>query len=322
MNPDKKITSKNKTNNIKKRTLFVIFSFVTLAVFLELCLSLSRFSFNPPFFKEDIPFINRDSVKREGIYQFDLYLFWKYRPNCDKYINSMGFRDKEFPEEKQRRYRLFVLGDSCAAGHQLPPEKTYCSYLEKLLNRKNMDYEVINAGVPGYTSFQGLRYSRIIMKKYDPDLIIVCYGVNDRTKARYQDKELSFFRLMGLSFVRFLGKYSKTAQFLMKHTCDIDSIRWVRRVNPSDYNRNLELIAEEADRKNIEVIFIKPCLRSELEQGRRSLSYKPPGPYIDLFESFSLYKEEQAGEVFYDSKHFTEKGHKIIAKEIYKSKCK
>jgi len=50
------------------------------------------------------------------------------------------------------------LGDSCTAGHQLPTEKTYTKLLEKLLNREKgiKTFELINAGVPGYTSFQGL----------------------------------------------------------------------------------------------------------------------------------------------------------------------
>ncbi|MFA5199740.1 MAG: SGNH/GDSL hydrolase family protein [Candidatus Omnitrophota bacterium] len=304
------------------KRLFIIiigFLFIGIIVF-EAYLRITSFSFNSPLFEEDIPFINRKNVQAEKLYQFDFYLFWKYRLSVDKQTNNRGFRDREFLEVKKSQFRIIALGDSCTAGHQLPPEKTYSKYLESFLNDgyKIKNYEVINAGVPGYTSFQGLRYFRIITNKYHPDLLIVFYGTSDRSRARYADKELSYTRLIKLSFFRFLGAHVRTAQFIMKRLVNVDSIQWKTRVIPEDYIKNLVKIAHEASKNNIKVIFIKPCLRIELETSKEDNSYIPPQPYINLYKVFSGYAGGGSERVFFDFKHFTELGQKLLAEEIYR----
>ena len=44
-------------------------------------------------------------------------------------------------------------------------QETYPSVLQKLIQPKNPDYEVVNGGQPGFTSFQGLWFWNKILKK-------------------------------------------------------------------------------------------------------------------------------------------------------------
>lgn len=304
---------------IKKYSRIILGFLIMGLICFEVYLRIVHFSYNSPFFEEDVPFINRENVKACGLYQFDFFLFWKYRPGARGQINSFGFRDHEFRVAKKSQFRIVVLGDSCTAGHQLPTEKTYSTLLEKLLNNETgiKTFEVINAGVPGYTSFQGLRYFRIITNKYNPDLVIVCYGTNDRSKARYADKELSYVKLLELCLIRLTGEHIRIAQFMMKKMSNVDTLRWGTRVMPEDYMENLKTIAKEAREKNIRLIFIKPCLKRELEMLMENNLYALPQPYVNLYKVFSLYTGEESGKVFFDSLHFTELGHKLLANEIY-----
>ena len=267
-------------------------------------------SFNLAYFEEDIPFIHRDIIRREGLYQWDPRLFWKYRPGASPQINSLGFRDREFSKDKKTQIRIMILGDSCTAGHQLPPEKTYSHNLERLLNegRGSRRYEVINAGVPGYSSLQGLRYFRILARQYQPDLVVVFFGANDRGKARFADKELSFGKLVVLSFFRAAWENSKVVQFFLERVDYFKESPWVTRVSPEDYRKNLDTLAGEARAGNIKLLFIRPCLRGEIERAREDDLYMPPQPSISLFKVLLTARGASPENIFFDAKHFTEQG--------------
>lgn len=112
------------------------------------------------------------------------------------HVNSRGFRGKEFDVPKPDGvYRIFALGGSTTFGYY--PATTsdataYPAVLDDALNRAKPDatvgrYEVINAGVPGYslrTSLQNLA-GRVLFLQ--PDMVIVYHLTNDL--ARYGNEE-------------------------------------------------------------------------------------------------------------------------------------
>lgn len=122
------------------------------------------------------------------------YLGFTLTPNYKKgltYHNSLGYRDKEFPIKKPNgEYRIVVLGASAVyttgAGSSCGKpvddnEKTFPSQLENLL-KSQYGYnhvKVINAGVPGYNSYQMLMNLEFRVLDLEPDLIIIYEGVND-----------------------------------------------------------------------------------------------------------------------------------------------
>ena len=114
----------------------------------------------------------------------DPYLFWRLKPQArfgKISVNSKGFRGKEFSEEKKSNtFRIIALGDSCTLGVGIADDETYAAVLENILDkyaRSTKNYEVINAGVAGYSSLQGLRYLKTEIMKYNPDMIIVQFGL-------------------------------------------------------------------------------------------------------------------------------------------------
>ena len=65
-------------------------------------------------------------------------------------INSQGFRGPEFSETKPDGvYRIFVVGGSTTFGTGVYDDQTFPSYLQKLFDQSNFDFniEVINAGI-------------------------------------------------------------------------------------------------------------------------------------------------------------------------------
>lgn len=74
--------------------------------------------------------------------------------------------------------RIVVLGDSLTAGLGIPREQAYPALLQRKANEAGIPLEVINAGVSGDTSADGLRRANWALEG-DVRLLIVALGAND-----------------------------------------------------------------------------------------------------------------------------------------------
>jgi len=73
---------------------------------------------------------------------------------------------------------IVALGDSLTAGRGLGPTENYPAKLQAKLDAKGYRYRVVNAGVSGDTSAQGLNRLQVI-RSLRPALVIVELGAND-----------------------------------------------------------------------------------------------------------------------------------------------
>lgn len=152
--------------------------------------------------------------QHEGFVE-DKYLFWKFSPNwrgkrsgVSWNSNSFGLRDVEFPMKKpSNTFRILSLGESGACGTNVELGETYSKQLEKLLNRDNnnpeLQFQVINAGMPSYTSFQGLIYLKRYGLKFQPDLIMTYFVSSDDLPSYFirNPKPAAFMDLFDYRFV-------------------------------------------------------------------------------------------------------------------------
>jgi lysophospholipase L1-like esterase len=121
-----------------------------------------------------------------GLHEYDPDLLWKMLPNQKEYLcpypvstNSLGLRSKELrPVEGQ--FRILALGDSRTFGDAAGNEHTWPSLLEQQLNAwVPGNFEVINAGVGGYSAYQGMRFLEKYVRDLKPQLVIACFGTNE-----------------------------------------------------------------------------------------------------------------------------------------------
>ncbi len=97
--------------------------------------------------------------------------------------NSFGMRNRETTVEKPAAtYRIALLGDSFAFGWGVEMDKSFASVMERSLNASLADgekVEVLNFGVPGYSTFQEVALLQSLGAQFKPDAVLVYFIEND-----------------------------------------------------------------------------------------------------------------------------------------------
>lgn len=140
--------------------------------------------------------------------------------------NQFGMRMREVEIKKpDGAIRIAALGDSCTFGWMIPEESAYPRVLENQLNANGaIRYEILNFGVPGYTSVHGrLQYNRLV-KSFQPDLLILAYGFNDSYDFRFSEGEF-LQRLQELNLTQGLHGFP-----LFLYDCSALSRWFIRRI--------------------------------------------------------------------------------------------
>ena len=98
----------------------------------------------------------------------------------DFQTNSKGLRDREFSYDRQPgTLRILMLGNSLTVGWVLLREQTFSKRIEKLFAADGVYAEVINTGVGNYNTIQEVEYFLTEGFKYQPDIVVLNFFVND-----------------------------------------------------------------------------------------------------------------------------------------------
>lgn len=141
-------------------------------------------------------FASQEQLQKYGLYeqvpskawqmQPHHYLNYALNPNYKKNLtkhNSLGFRGAEIQLDKpDSLYRIVCLGGSTTYSAYIGDDNKAYPYLMEQKLKQQYDYkniEVINAGVPGYNSWESLINLQFRVLDLNPDMIIVYHGTND-----------------------------------------------------------------------------------------------------------------------------------------------
>lgn len=254
---------------------------------------------------ENNPQLNESNLWGPGdpFYGFEMFLadpllIWRQRPGFDDFyiyefaklnvpvkLNSLGLHDDEIlPVKKAGFVRIMNIGDSATWGLNLTRRAdTYSDQLEDLLNRRGgpgPEYDVINAGIIGYSSLQGAEFLRLHLPELEPDVVTVYFGNNDSSVSPPDSHDYTRIPKLARSPFRFLyrnwfflksrhayhslnkTKYMEARQDLVKpewlfSTSKEEFYRSRVRVTPADYEKNLRDIVTTSRKMGVRVVLLK-----------------------------------------------------------------
>lgn len=96
--------------------------------------------------------------------------------------NSLGLRNPEIDSRKAaNEYRVMCTGDSVCFGYGIPKGDTWVEVAGRVCAKKAGDrtYNLINAGVSGYATWQELDLVRELDPVLNPDMVVIQFCYND-----------------------------------------------------------------------------------------------------------------------------------------------
>jgi lysophospholipase L1-like esterase len=141
------------------------------------------------------PIKAHDMSRLEKVMAWDAAVWWWPKPHMIRYrvtgrcwdhpvdfrvsTNAEGMRGKALAPAGTHK-RILALGDSITFGLGVEDAETWPCQMEQWLNNATpATYEVLNAGVPGFSALQGLRYLDKHGLALEPAAVVACFGQND-----------------------------------------------------------------------------------------------------------------------------------------------
>lgn len=297
----------------------------------------------------------------ESLIEPDPELFWQLRPNLNvaptasilwkgQLTNSQRLRNLEpLPPPSPDRIRIVCVGDSTTFGLGSTLADSWPALLEQQLNQGSAGgvFEVINAGVPGYTSHQGLRRLARHIATWQPDLVIATFGTNDcwhwnNQTDRDQGEQLaSASRLhrwtSGLRSVELLSRWMQSrgredqgtewAGETVRNFFVEPRATWIPRVPLPEFHDNLQSLNELCRRNGCQLMLVE---WPDLQLLRGAVSVRLPYlaairkfrdtedvPGCDLLTVFQRHGSESAN-LFLpnDIVHVTPAGNRLVSSAI------
>ncbi|MCK5506705.1 MAG: SGNH/GDSL hydrolase family protein [Thermodesulfovibrionia bacterium] len=200
--------------------------------------------------------------------EFITRTFWNagYRHPYDWRSRIEGYEQSK----DEGTFRILLLGDSNAYGQGVSREETFAKLVEKSLNannitNKNRKYEVINLAWPGLNSADEYMEYRYKGVKYNPDLVLVAFSLNDlggpsdtrldvrspiytrSSKNRRGKKGWEYSLPISYKLDRFLSNHSDFYLFLLRR---YDSLLQKAGLRKREHNKLSLIDAYEDKNKN------------------------------------------------------------------------
>lgn len=177
-------------------------------------------------------------------------------------IDENGFRGQKVPDSDLGSFTILALGESTTFGWGVDDNETYPYFLMQNLKQTALKPNVVNGGVPSYTSSQVRVYlSEILERKIiQPDLILISIMWNDiwySTIENWNENILIYQKPS--DWIVYLNKYSHFFNTMMKILSEkTDKVDRYNEKALLFYAANLASIAQECQKHHIPLVFIEP----------------------------------------------------------------
>jgi lysophospholipase L1-like esterase len=247
-------------------------------------------------------------------------------------VNRHGFRGGKIPVRKPPgTFRIMILGDSSAFGYGVGQEEVFAPVMEMELARllPGRKIEVINAAVPGYTTFSSSRFFLDRGMAFAPDVVMVAHN-NDPDADWDEDRNRAATGpgRGGMKLLYRSGLYMLLRKEILNARLKNESRLFNRppagqgvpRVSPTGLEENLNSIGDGCRRINARFVVVSMPL---MEDGDETLTRyreimkksaaRHGGEFIDIYGEW---QEGDTEGLFLDDVHPNAAGHGRIGKTL------
>lgn len=180
-------------------------------------------------------------------------------------INSQGFRGDEISDASSEGGLIIALGESTTFGWNVKNGEDYPSHLNTLIN-ESLNAQVINAGVPSYTTSQVLLYLKELLGRYEPDLVLISIMWNDIILSSVMNWSPALLvKKNNSTLTNFLITYSE----MYRRIVSLRRKKMESTVNTPNqqaldkYVENLYAMIALCKEKDVDIVFVKPPFASD-----------------------------------------------------------
>ena len=312
---------------MSKKLLFALIPLIVIAFAVEVGLRVTdwpkvtaAFEHNEPFWTIDPDLSNESKPHKEEGTRFVIN------------SNSDGLRTRSLSALEGFDFRIMTMGCSTTFGWGVADEEAYPNRLESYIHEEGYKKTaVINAGQPGYTSFQGAWLWNRTLKNYKPDVVLIGFVVQDARKAAYSDKSQAILQ-KDYRFLKENFLYNSRSYLALRAAVGSVQIRakergtgdvgGVYRVPPEDYVQNIRaLISQVRSNGGTPILFGYPLERSGYtEQHRIILQAAAQELDVLLFDPQKKMEEAvRSGQYYFsrDRGHANAAGNDLIAQWVF-----
>jgi lysophospholipase L1-like esterase len=258
----------------------------------------------------------------DKLFEPDERLFWRLRPNLQGIraaerlpgvehpftVSTDANSRRSIPQRPGTNGRILFLGDSCTFGIPVNDGESFPALVQQAMNGK----ECLNAGVPGYSAFQGRLLLEGIAGRLD--IVVITFWPNDRSVwdqlGDYEHQELmKAERENAFSRYRYLR--------ILRRAAPSDR----PRLTPAEFEEQIRVLVRlSRDRGAKPVIQVWPARQqiegtgeTEHQNVLRRVAKAEQALLIDLLPAFHAARDRG---LFVDSIHANRAGYSLAAETL------
>jgi lysophospholipase L1-like esterase len=260
----------------------------------------------------------------EHFFEPDPKLFWRMKANLKNVQASERLPHAEYrfsvstdaqgrrakPQPKFVRHRVLFLGDSCTFGIPVNDDESFPALVQERME----GVESINAGVPGYSAFQGRLALEGLGPSFRPEAVVITFWPNDRSVWDH----LSDAEHEELIAAEHSGDFSRyrILRILRKATPGKRP-----RLTEDEFAEQIRLMLRWCRSRGIEpVLLVWPARQQmagaeeiDLQQALRRIAGSDSVKIVDVVPAF---RAQRHATLFVDSVHATKAGYAVVAETL------
>jgi lysophospholipase L1-like esterase len=337
---------------MKRIIFFLIGIFFTLSVCAGLSMGYLRFAYLIVPFKQGATYeIRLKAAPQDGYFKFQPGTYENVEKGVAYTINEDGFRGATKKSDLKTGYSIIALGESSTMGIEVVDGQTWPEHLHQGLLQKNLDNQILNAGVGGIISTQTLNLYQNELRDLKPNILIYYGGRNDhglggghtrfpgptawsqgfwhwfKQYLVFKKAEIRFYQyqLFGKQYVdifpsinQWLPQYTSNLKKLIEQTledktCFVIAQQLMPFEQPTRrYIQEHQFDLARASISPSNVAWPELFRQVDIYEAQFALSAKYRVPLIELLSAPSFSPEG----LFFDVVHLTAAGNKFIASQI------